>query len=211
MKTFRDLFIHLEGHSVEELVSLLTDRCHPPWTRETSKEEDLPGLSPKMFCFERSADEQLPGAALFITNKEADVWYVPNIVPTETGELGYDTYNKILLEFKNSVLHPAVENTGIKVNVTEDHVFIKDVAGHDVEAALIQFSNLANKSTGSSHPRDRERWFRFLVLANNKEADLSGELVIRTLVELGWSEERAYDLGIEFEFSQELLDFAKSH
>jgi len=56
MKIFQDLFIRLQGHSVEEFVDGLTGCCQLPWTRAIDKEEELPSLESRMYCFERSAD-----------------------------------------------------------------------------------------------------------------------------------------------------------
>ncbi len=205
MKTFRDLLISLNGHRIDDLVDRLTSECRVPWRRAIGKEETRTRPESGSFCFERDADEGLPAAALFLFNKEGDVWYVSNIIPTKVGELSHDQYNNILLEFEKNVVRHAVSGTKIESHVTEDHTSISDVAGEDVANALIKFSNLANKSTGSSHPLDRKRWFEFLVLANKRGTDLYPDLVIQTLIDLGWSEERAYELGIEFEFAQDLL------
>ena len=79
------------------------------------------------------------------------------------------------------------------------------MAGVEVEDALKRFSSLANKSTGSSHPLDQKRGFEFLILAHNAHDKLDVNLVIYTLRELGWSEERAIELGLEFEFAESLL------
>jgi len=49
------------------------------------------------------------------------------------------------------------------------------------------------------------------VLANKQRTNLQTDLVIQTLIDLGWSDERAYELGIEFEFAQDLLNYFKGH
>jgi hypothetical protein len=211
MKTFRDLYIRLSGHSIDDFIARVAASCHAPWHRAIDEEEKLPAPGSMMFSFGRKTDSALPGAFLFIANKEGDLWYVSNIVPTERAELGYDRYNNILIDFEKNVLRPAIAGTRIEVDLTGDYISIRDVAGGDVEDALSTFSKLANKSTGSSHPLDRERWFHFLVLANKQRTNLQTDLVIQTLIDLGWSDERAYELGIEFEFAQDLLNYFKGH
>jgi hypothetical protein len=211
MKTFRDLFINLNGHTIEELIGKLTQQCSTPWVRAVDREKDLHAFDSQMYCFVRNADENFPKAALVLADKEDDKWYVPNIVPAESGELGIDNYNGILLDFEKSVLRPALTGMTVTTIITNDHISITDIAGKDVEKALERFSALANKSTGSSHPSDKERWFQFLVMANQKEGRITTDLVRQTLLDQGWSSDRAYELMLEYEFARDLLNYKKSH
>lgn len=74
------------------------------------------------------------------------------------------------------------------------------------EEALHNFSILANKATGSSHPRDQERWFQFIFAAYRAPQQLDIDNLMRWLVEIeGWSDEKAHDLVIEYEFGLALL------
>ena len=130
-----------------------------------------------------------------------------NIVPTEASELTYDQYNLALENFYENIVLPAIEGSAITADLTSNQISVGSVAGEDVEKALMRFSNLANKSTGSSHPLDRNRWFEFLILAHESESNLYADLIIRSLVELGWSDEKAIQLGIEFEFAKDLLSY----
>ena len=102
---------------------------------------------------------------------------------------------------------PAIEGSSITADLTSNKISVGSVAGDEVEKALVRFSNLANKSTGSSHPLDRKRWLEFLILAHEAGSDLHADLIIRSLVELGWSEGKAIELGIEFEFAEDLLSY----
>jgi hypothetical protein len=211
MKDFRDLYIHLHGHSINDLIERLTKQCTAPWTRAIDKEENLSLSDHKMFCFVRDTFDNLPKAALVLSDKKEGVWYIPNIVPAESGEMSVDEYNGILLDFEKLILRPARAGTKIRIKVTTDSLSIRDRAGERVEKALESFSNLANKATGGTHPSDRERWFRFLVLANHKGRELDTELVGQTLLEHGWMPERVEKLRLEFEFAQGLLSYAKAN
>lgn len=77
----------------------------------------------------------------------------------------------------------------------------------ETRKALESFSKLANKSTLGGHPRDQERWFRFLYLAHKADKQIDVDLVIKSLEDLRWSNDDAYRLGLQFEFSQNLLSF----
>jgi hypothetical protein len=65
---------------------------------------------------------------------------------------------------------------------------------------------LANKSTGASHPKDKERWFEFLISAHRTSARLDADLLARWLSEAeGWPEDTAHALAIDYEFALGLL------
>ncbi len=204
MKTFRDLYLHLNGVDMSDLANKLTNQCQPPWSRNKDKEDHLGILEGPPLCFERNLS---PSAALFLYQQDKDTWYVSNIVPTSTSELSYDEYNKVLEDFLNSIVEPVINNTTVKAEMTRDEITIGSVAGEEVEKALASFSLLANKSTGSSHPSDRKRWFNFLVLANKSASDLGADLVYRALMEQGWSDEQANKLAGQFENANDLLTY----
>lgn len=207
MKTFRDLYIHLNGVDLEAFSNELERQSKAPWMRRKDKEEELRDVGGTPICFEASKNPLVAPAALFIFPKEGDTLWVSNIVPTEESELTYDQYNFALENFYENIVLPAIKGSSITADLTSNKISVGSVAGDEVEKALLRFSNLANKSTGSSHPLDRKRWFEFLILANETGSNLYADLIIRSLVELGWSEEKAIDLGIQFEFAEDLLAY----
>lgn len=207
MKTFRDLYIHLNGVDSETFSNELESQSKAPWVRRKDKEEELGGTGDKPICFEAKKGTSIEPAALFIFPKDGKTWWVSNIVPTEVSELTHDQYNAALENFFESIVQPAIKDSSITAELTSNEVSVGSVAGVKVEKALVSFSNLANKSTGSSHPLDRKRWLEFLILAHESGFELHTDLIIHTLVELGWSEEKAIELGIQFEFAQDLLSY----
>lgn len=211
MKTFRDLYIHLNGVDLEIFSNDLERQSKAPWRRRKDKEEDLGGTGDKPICFESSKGSSVAPAALFLFPKNQETWWVSNIVPTEKSELTYDEYNAALENFFENIVRPAIEETPVTAELTSNEITIGSLAGVEAEKALVRFSNAANKSTGSSHPLDRKRWFEFLILVHEAKADLHADLIIRALVELGWSEERAIELGLQFEFAEDLLSYIHEH
>ena len=72
--------------------------------------------------------------------------------------------------------------------------------------ALRRFNALANKSTGASHPYDRQRWFDFVIQTHTDRSELDPDLLHRWLIESeDWPEDQASDLAIEYERSRALL------
>lgn len=209
MKTFQNLYIDLNGYDIESFIAQLTKNCGSNWKRAVEREENAKYFGEKAFAFEYVGENGLPNAGLTLFEKDQGVWYVPNIVPIESGQLSIDEYNKILIDFKSSLVDPAVQNTPIDVELTKSEVFLEDIVGKEAADALKRFSFAANKSTGHSHPCDEKRWFEFLLAILKSEKEPSFDLLKTTLMEQGWSEEWAHDLACEFEYSEKLLDFAK--
>lgn len=207
MKVFRDLYIKLNGVKVEELIEQFTARCGDHWHRALDREKDAGSMGEKAFSFEHTAGDGLERAGLSLFQKESNTWYVPNIIPLDSSQLSHDQYNKILENFLETIVRPSIAGLQVTAELTGDVLFLKDVVGEDVAALLHNFSVLANKSTGSSHPCDRNRWFDFLIAVQRKRISLDTDLLINSLMEDGWSEDRAHDLAIEYEFAIGLLDY----
>jgi hypothetical protein len=207
MKVFRDLYIRLNGSKIEDLIEQFTARTGDHWNRALDREKDAGSMGEKAFSFEHTAGDGLERAGLSLFQKEGDTWYVPNIIPLDSSQLSRDQYNKILENFLDTIVSPSIAGLPVTAELSGDVVILKDVVGEDVAALLHKFSVLANKSTGSSHPCDRNRWFDFLIAVQRKRISLDTDLLINSLMEDGWSEDRAHDLAIEYEFAIGLLDY----
>lgn len=209
MKTFQNLYIHLNGYDIETFVENLTKNCNSKWKRAFEREENAKYFREKAFSFEYFGNEELPNVGLTLFENENGDWYVPNIIPLQIREISIDEYNKLLEDFKSSLVNPAIDNTPIQVELTASEISLEDVIGKEATDTLKRFSALANKATGNSHPLDKERWFEFLITAQKSEKKPSFELLKTTLMEQGWSEEFSDELAFEFENGKELLDFVK--
>ncbi len=111
------------------------------------------------------------------------------------------------MEAFDAICEPVAEYHGLRVGVSPDQQDISDMLTPKAMKALQLFSNAANKSTGSSHPLDRKRWLKFLVLAHSEHASLDTDTLARWLVEeQRWPEHQAEKLSIAYEFARELLN-----
>lgn len=208
MKQFRDLYINLNDESIDKFINALTETASnvSSWVRDKEREEKNAFDQDGIFAFKFNKSGDIPDSGLTLMLKETGLLYVPNIVPLESGELGKEKYNQILISFYENLIIPTIKNTSITANLTNDEITIQEIAGEDIAKSLKQFSALANMSTGASHPRDQERWFKFLTLSYNCKG-LYVDLVINTLIEYGWPEDKAYELGLQYEFSCGLLKY----
>lgn len=163
----------------------------------------------------------------------ADSWregyiQVGNIVPLDKDQLTIDEYNNILELFYTDIVIPYCEkHTNIKVFGPTSDIF--NPLNYITEKALNKltlFCNAANKSTGSSHPCDEERWFDFIcqTVDDNKvfdydtlykflmDEDYWGRKETGFLGVMGhfaWSEEKAGELASEYENYVRLLQYYK--
>lgn len=205
MKTFRELYIRLNRFPMDDLAERMTKLCVGVWLRRLDREEDAASFGDVAYCFEYKPDNTLERAGLSLFQKESDLWHVPNIVPLEVGQLSVDQYNQILVKFCEDIVQPAIRDTPAIYQLTEDTVSVKDVAGEEVDTLLRRFSSVANKSTGSTHPMDRKRWFDFILKAYKAGGRVDTTLLVGTLLEQGWPTDAAHELAEEYELAMDLL------
>ena len=157
------------------------------------------------FAFSRDAKDGDPKTGLFLA-RECGRLYVPNIVPHDAGELSMAQYNRILDEFAGMLRTHIPSGSQLTMGISSEDVTIKDWVSDEAAELLQRFSTVANKSTGSSHPRDFERWADFLIQIHREGSTLDSDPLMRWLVEeLNWPPDRAGKLAREFEFARDLL------
>lgn len=163
------------------------------------------GQEDDALAFERSATPGYEAAALVLV-ATSDGMEVANIVPRETSELSHRAYNAVLEDFAITIARPAASGIGFRVEVSNSTKQLDDELPPEVAESLRRFSVLANKSTGASHPLDRDRWFDFIILAHRVNASLDASMLARWLSECdGWPDRVAHDLAGEYERSRALL------
>jgi len=204
---FQDLYLRGPTSAVAALRQALKDRATPPWRYATEKEEQLRELGEEgdALAFERAVTPGFEAAELVLIADD-DGLKVANIVPRELSELTHRAYNAILADFASEVARPAAVDAGYSVVMSNSTLQLENVVSPAVAEALRRFSVLANKSTGASHPLDRDRWFDFILLAHRENAQLDASVLARWLSEFeGWFEDCARDLAGEYERSRSLL------
>lgn len=154
--------------------------------------------------------------------------HVGNIVPTQKGHLSINAYNKILQKFYDDVIHP-YEKSGTTLNISKLTSNKFDPLSEISKLALMKlekFCKCANKSTGSSHPEDRNRWFDFICqtvdddrifdydklarfLQDDNYWGKKPEDFIGVIGDFAWDKEKAYELASEYESLCEILIYYK--
>jgi hypothetical protein len=212
MEVFRDLYLHGDREQVAAVIAEVERALTGGWTRDSAAEEGMRSLTAGSvtycFCCTREADR--PAVRVFLAEKEPGLFYVSNVVPYQQPQLSYREYNAILEEFYERFLRPHAERAGLRVELTSTQEDLGNWLSPAVAERLRKFSLCANKSTGASHPSDRERWNDFVVAAHRDRSSLNAWTLRRWLIEAeDWPPEVAGQLALEYEYGRELLAFSE--
>jgi hypothetical protein len=208
ISVFQDLSLHCDTITLTDIRSALLKQATGPWRHAEERENKIPAHSSgdDVIVFTREKGGGIEAVNLFMFSNNS-VYKVTNIVPSQIGELSIDCYNSVLKDFVVHVVEPARRTVDFQIDITSARQSLNDWVSSDVAEALRRFSGSANKSTGSSHPLDLQRWFRFIVVSHREPEKLGTDRLIRWLVEVeNWPEEKAYDLAIEYEFGLGILE-----
>ena len=205
LEVFQELSLHHPA-GLEAARSAVLAHLGHGWVHSPQREDNQDRRDVDMIALERLETSKSPGVALWMSAREDSRYWVSNVVPLKNGELGISGYNMALRDFANNVLKRACRETELSFELSKADKTIEDWAGEHCAAILRSFSNLANKSTGRSHPLDGKRWFLFLLAAHRENSELESDKLARWLIEAeGWPQETAYDLASEYDLSRTLL------
>jgi hypothetical protein len=206
MKIHREVTIECRYEDVPKLGNAISTHLPTGWIRDVQAEAQLNDA--KYLCFSsHNRDGIVDSYAWLVYSQERSNVWLANIVPNGSSHLNVSQYNEIAYDLYESALRPGTEGLGFASSISDEDV---DYAHYGISLETIEllrnFSSAANKSTGSSHPRDRARWFAFLIAIHKDRAELDSTALGQMLGEdFGWSGEITSDLQIEYEFALGLL------
>lgn len=225
MKTFRELYFRGTPKQLSDFVRHFREYAVGEWkaVERTDRWKD--------YLFIDYLGEAVDKARVSIylgDNIEKGELQVGNIIPLEKNQLTVDEYNSVLMKFYKEVILPYKEGgSELTISHPSDESFDPlTVISKPALEKLKSFCALANKSTGSSHPNDQERWFDFIcqtvdddkifdyttlgrflqdeVYWNKKPDDFNG-----VMGDYAWDEDQAYELASEYEQACILLRYYK--
>jgi hypothetical protein len=202
MKTFRHLQLHGSRAQITALREKLAELTpSATWQRNV----ELRGSSaPDVSVFEYTGGEA-PGACVWLFDEPYGA-RVTNIVPTTTSALSHDEYNTLAERFAHDVLGPLAAQIPVQIDLGPTEKSIEDLLPASTAGALLRFSSSANRSTGTAHPQDAEKWDEFVILAHRERVSMSPDTLQRLLVEdEGWEHDQALELAIQYERALRLL------
>jgi len=208
IEVFQDLHLRSRPSSSPIRESILA-KVQEPWRHDPEREEDIrvhASNEEDIIVLVRASFDDIDESGLVLW-QEHDDYRVANIVPRNVGELGIAKYNAILRDFVTRVAEPSAQSGSFDIELTSPNQTLEDWLDTEPAVMLRRFSRLANKSTGAGHPKDKERWYAFLIATHSASKRLDSDQLARWLVEVeGWAEERAHELAIDYEFALGLLE-----
>ncbi len=211
MKVLSEFYIQSPSSKISDFPDLVAKMLPNYWQRDEASENIIAresGNKVEMFCFTYSGTD-FPEAKLWIAYKDKPKsnLYISNVVPTEVGELNDDQYNGIVKRFASDVSQLSLLSTDFIFKIEDSSKSVEDFMTEASAKKLRLFSVAANKSTGSAHPSDEERWLDFIVSLVTEGTSLSETELTGLLVEdEGWSEEIAADLASEYRIARRAIE-----
>lgn len=216
MIVFRELTVDATSEEFDSLVVVMESNFPPEWTRDQAAESNsraAPTLrTVSIYCFRRNSSDEIPSALLIFAPKSPKQFYVSNIIPLEEHEFTPSQYNSILVEFVTKSLAPATNKLNLQFKLTEAEGRLEFWISSAAQQKFRRFLASANRSTGSAHPADQERWHEFVLSVHQNHDTLAPETLRRWMVEVEhWDYEVANQLAQEFEYGLNLLAYLEKH
>jgi len=210
LKTFQELVIKGREEDLNNFFEILTEDLEQKgWKRSTNDEKKYELYTPGyrgVFVKTPILEGKLEAEITLISKKGQNEYKIANIIPLSKPSLDYDEYNKILSIFYNSFVKDKYGKYNLDVELSEPITSLSEYLSEKSILLLENFSQFANKNTGSAHPSDHERWNEFIINVFKEGEKIPIDMLIRWLIEIGgWSESISRELVIEFEFGMELL------
>lgn len=213
MKTYQNLEIHLEDNKylnfVNDLIELTKGtewKIRPDLVANYKKNSF--SSNRLIYCVESPIltfeNKEIKGAIwLWDYNGYLEIF---NITPLVNNSLDCDEYNYILNSFYELFIVRLIQKYNAQIKLSNPEKQIIETIGNEAYEALFSFSASANKSTGYSHPFDFQRWCDFIFIISRNRIEIGIDELISWLEENGWSNDMAYKLGLQFEYSLRLLE-----
>lgn len=202
--------LHLKSRtSASSVRASILAQVQGPWHHDLEREEDIRTHAvddEDAIVLVRDAFDDVDESCLVLW-QEGEGYKVSNIVPRNVGELGITKYNAVLRDFVAKLAEPAARVGAFEIDLSSSQQSLDDWLDTEPATALRRFSRLANKSTGTAHPMDRDRWYAFLIATHHASKRLDTDQLVRWLVEVEhWSEDTAHELANYYEFALGLLE-----
>lgn len=224
MKIYKELYIYGNRQALEQFQTEIHKNMGDDWVKP--QPDDL--LKDYILIDYVGRDLEPSRIAIYYNADELKEDYirVVNIIPLKKSQLSIEEYNKILDKFYCDIVKPYGEmhkEIVIEKPTTDEFDPLKYISV-DALQKLRFFCNAANKTTGSSHPCDEERWYDFIcqTVVDNKVFDYDtlynflidkeywGEKesdIIAAIGHYAWDEEQAMKLASEYDNYVRFLQF----
>ncbi|GCD56588.1 hypothetical protein [Acetobacter pasteurianus] len=202
MEKYQDLEILIKESEQLKFINSIKDNQH--WKRNLDKEKSFnqDGGGARGFIFDKTDKIGCKPCTVFLFPRDNEL-RIGNITIHEDTRNRIKDYNECVNNFRDFI------STYIKsdaIRVTSSAFDLLDYLSEESKKRLELFSHEANKSTGSAHPSDNERWLAFIIQSHLDGKIIPTDSLKRWLIEEeGWQPEIVSDLVIEYEQGLSLL------
>lgn len=223
MHVFKELYFLGDKKALENFKLIASTFTHSDWKYTINN--NLSAYVLFDYCGDRCDKAEL---SIYVSE---DAWRkgvvrVTNIVPLQKGHLTIEEYNSVLDRFYEDIIVPNKNRlVGIQVKGPTSGIFDPlECISKEALTKLELFCNSANKSTGSAHPCDEERWFDFICQTVDDNQVFDYDTIYRFLMDeeywgknndgyvgvigrSAWDQEKASELASEYDNYVRLLQF----
>lgn len=210
MKIFRELKIGRDSIQINHFINRVNNYVSGDWKYKHDEG----------YLFFDYTGNLLPQSqiSIYINEQQKGFIRVGNIIPLQKSMLSVEEYNKILLKFYEDIILPFKNaNPDVIIDEPSDDTFNPlQIISQSALEKLQLFTSAANKSTGSAHPNDRERWFSFICQTVDDDKMFDYDTLKSFLQdETFWGKDKAWNelfseqLAEEYELCCEILLFYK--
>lgn len=200
-KIFRELYIFGSDEALRNFHDNISQYISNDWKYTLM----YPNTENEFMDFEYIGNNNIHAAVGLFFDNEEQKYYVANIIPIDKDELSKEEYNSFLLFFYESIIKKIAIN-GLKIQNPTSDIFEKSNYLSETSQKMLSTFSL-NKSTGSSHPLDRERWYEFILrtFREKEYLKLNSFVLKQLLLDDKWEHEKISELISEYEFAIGLL------
>ncbi len=216
MKRFKELEITSNEKELIDFLDLLKRSETNKWKYEKKLTKDyainIMSSEEKVACFKANSSKYYHAIIWMVISdsRGKNQLRVSNIVSREIPYLGKDLYNEIVTNFYNDFVFK-YKTDSIKITLTSDDISIEEIANKKTAEKLKRWESSCNRSTGNSHPLERERWFDFIKTAVDTDSELlTGDLEQWLTEEKNWIIEEnnvTERIILDFEYGRDLVKY----
>ncbi len=176
MRRYSQISVQVPEDILDFFLAKVCDYAASKWRRDTEVEATangfFPGMVPVSYYFVAHARPHID----VIFQYQHGEFKLAQVILDREERLTLAGHGRLILDLWNSGMKKACEDLGLRGHYTPPSTYpAEEGLPPGVVDALHRFAVSVNKSTGSSHPDDLEKWCKFLALLHASGETMSEE------------------------------------
>lgn len=204
MPIFRELYIRGPAEAYAAAIADCTRALLTDWQRDTATEAEAGNA--QYHFFTRAARPGVTGAIVFLAPFGHEAWRVAGLWPTGQPRFAVEEYNEILQDFALA-WQPFADQHRLTVELTPATEALEDRMKPATANLFRTFARAVARHFGIYYPSERLLWNEFVTATHRENSDISPELLVTWLMELGVRDDLADEFARDYSSARELLKF----